>query len=148
MSSTRGRVRVPIVAFIVLAAGGASAQEGPRTAAAARTGPITVTYRSQTSVYVSAGRSAGLQVGDRLAVRSGEDKAAELEIVFLAENSSSCKVVSETRPVKPGDRLVRLGPTRAAAPAPAAAAASREFTVKPANDPAPATYGATRRAAQ
>jgi hypothetical protein len=128
---------VTIAVAFVLAAGAAGAQEGP--AATARSGPIAVTYRSQTAVYVSAGRAAGLAVGDRLAVMSGSDKAAELEIVFLAENSSSCKVVAETRPVKPGDKLVRLGAPRAARPADGA----REFTVTEPATPAPVVYGST-----
>ena len=81
---------------------------------------MAVTYRSATSVYVSGGRAAGLAVGDRLAVRSGQDTIAELEVSFLAEHSASCRIVSETRPVKPGDRVVRLGaPRPAASPTPA-----------------------------
>lgn len=130
-------MRVTIAVAFALAAGAAGAQEGRD--ATARSGPIAVTYRSQTAVYVSAGRSAGLAVGDRLAVMSGSDKAAELEVVFLAEHSSSCRVVAETRPVKPGDKLVRLGAPRAARPADGA----REFTVTEPASPAPVVYGST-----
>lgn len=139
------------VIALVLAAGAAGAQEGTGTSAragtgsgagagtAARTGPITVTYRSQTAVYVSAGRAAGLAVGDRLAILSGNEKAAELEVVFLAENSSSCKVVSETRAVKPGDKLVRLGAPKPPRPADD----TREFTAVEPADPPRVSYGAT-----
>jgi len=147
-------VRVTHVIAFVLAAGAAGAEEatsgaagagtgpGASAGAAARTGPITVTYRSQTAVYLSAGRSAGLAVGDRLALLSGPDKAAELEVLFLADHSSSCRVVSEARPVKPGDKLVRLGPPRAAAPADGA----RELTVTEPADPPTVAYGSTGRA--
>ena len=97
---------------------------------------LTVSYRSQTAVYVSGGRADGLAIGDRLGVMAGQDKVAELEVVFLAEHSSSCKVISEARPVKPGDKLVRLGAPRAAAPA---SPAPREIVLAPASPP-PAPY--------
>lgn len=114
---------------LLLAGSTALAQERPRT------GPTTVTYRSQSAVYVSAGRAAGLAVGDRLAVMTGTEKVAELEVVFLAEHSSSCRVVSETQSVKLGDRVVRLGPARpAASPAPP----STQTVTTPAPAPAPA----------
>ena len=135
-------MRVTIAISAVLAAAAAGAQEGP--SAAARSGPMTVTYRSQTAVYVSAGRSARLAVGDRLAVQSGAEKLAELEVVFLAEHSSSCRVVAETRPVKPGDKLVRLGPPRVAAPP----EAPPEIAVTPSPTAAAVAYGSgltTRR---
>jgi hypothetical protein len=84
---------------------------------------LTVEYRSATSVYIGAGRSAGLSVGDRLRVVSGKDTIGELEVVYVAEQSASCKVVSETRPIRAGDvavPLVRAGspppPTSTAAP--------------------------------
>jgi hypothetical protein len=136
------------IAFL-LAAGAAGAEEatsagagsptggGLSAGAPVRSGPLTVTYRSQTAVYLSAGRAAGLAVGDRLALMSGTEKAAELEVVFLADHSSSCRVVAETRPVKPGDKLVRLGPPRTAPPADG----QREFTVTTPASLAPAAYG-------
>ena len=101
---------------------------------------FSVKYRSAANAYLDGGRSAGLDVGDRLRVVSGTDAVAELEVVYVAEMSASCKVVSETRPVRAGDVAVRLGAPRAAAPAkeavpaaPAAAAASAE----PAPSPSP-----------
>jgi hypothetical protein len=135
-------VRAIIFVAGVLAAAAAGAQEGSGTAAGpstvARSGPLTVSYRSQTAVYVSAGRAAGLAVGDRLAALSGDEKTAELEVVFLAEHSSSCRVISETQPLEPGDKLVRLGAPRPAKPADG----GREFTVTEPAQPAPAQYGA------
>ena len=122
---------MPICVAIVLAAGDGGRAGDDGGGASARTGPIKVTYRSQTAVYVSAGRTAGLAVGDRLGLLSGSEKIAELEVLFLAEHSSSCRVVSETRPVKPGDKLVRLGAPRPAPPADA----TREFTVTEPDEP-------------
>ena len=142
-------MRVTHLFAMVLAAGtagaqettgaGASAETGTSAGAPARTGPITVTYRSASAVYVSVGRTAGLAVGDRLALQSGSERIAELEVLFLADHSSSCRVVAETRPVKPGDKLVRLGAPR---PAPVADA-TREFNVTEPEDPTPVAYGTT-----
>jgi len=66
-----------------------------------------VKYRSPASVYVDAGRDRGLSVGDRLRVVSDQETAAELEVVHLSEQSASCRVVSEKRPVRVGDPVVR-----------------------------------------
>jgi hypothetical protein len=75
-------VKVSHVFAFLLAAGAAAAQETTGGGASARTGPVTVTYRSQTAVYVSAGRTSGLAVGDRLALLSGSERIAELEVLF------------------------------------------------------------------
>jgi hypothetical protein len=74
----------------------------------------TVRYRSAANVYLDAGRAAGLGVGDRLRVVAGKEAVGELEVVYVAEKSASCKIVSETRPVRAGDAAVLL--TRASAP--------------------------------
>jgi hypothetical protein len=101
-----------------------------------------VRYRSAANVYLDAGRAAGLGVGDRLRVVSGKDTVAELEVVYVAEQSASCRIVSETRPVRAGDQAVLL--TRAPAPAarppappPAAATAPAAASAVPAAAPAP-----------
>src|SRR4249919_1083997 len=65
-----------------------------------------VRYRSASNVYLDAGRAQGLVVGDRLRVVSGEATVAELEVLFAAEQSASCRVVSETRAVRAGDSVV------------------------------------------
>lgn len=116
-------MRAAIVLAALLVGGVAGAEDSP-----ARPSALMVSYRSETAVYVSAGRAAGLAVGDRLAVMADKEKVAELEVAFLAEHSSSCTVISESRPVKPGDRLVRLG---AKQPAASAADGPREITVTP-----------------
>ena len=105
---------------------------------ARRSDQIAVTYRSATSVYVSGGRAAGLAVGDRLNVVSGRQTVAELEVAFLAEHSASCRIVSETGTVKTGDRVVMIGPPRAAAPAPAPSPSPRAGSATPA-EPAPSS---------
>ena len=79
-------------------------------------------YRSAANVYLDAGRAAGLSVGDRLRVVSGKDTIGELEVVYVAEQSASCKIVSETRPVRAGDLAVVLVQAGKAPPATSAGA--------------------------
>ena len=67
---------------------------------------LEVKYRSAGTVYLTGGSANGLAVGDRLSVVSKGNAIGELEVVFLAEHSASCKVVSETRPVQAGDAAV------------------------------------------
>ena len=67
-----------------------------------------VKYRSAANVYLDAGRAEGLNIGDRLRVVAGQATVAELEVVYVAELSASCKVLSETRPVRAGDVAVPL----------------------------------------
>jgi len=95
-----------------------------------------VRYRTATNVYLDAGRAQGLAVGDRLRVMDGQAAVAELEVVYVAEQSASCKVVSETRPVRVGEVVVPVAAPRAAAPAPDSAAT-------PAPAPAPAATSPT-----
>ncbi len=96
-----------------------------------------VKYRSSASVYLDGGAAQGLAVGDRLRALHGTAVSAELEVTYVAEHSASCKVVSETRPVREGDLLVvQPRPPRAASVAPAATT-----TPAPAAPtPAPATW--------
>lgn len=79
---------------------------------------FTVRYRSAANAYLDGGRAHGLSVGDYLAVRAGGQPVAELEVVFLSEQSASCRIVSEKRPVQAGDVAVpSRSPARASAPA-------------------------------
>ncbi len=66
---------------------------------------ITVKYRSASGVYVDAGNAQGLAVGDRLTVVEKGAVVAELEITYLADQSASCRIVSEKRPVRAGDAV-------------------------------------------
>jgi hypothetical protein len=73
-----------------------------------------VKYRSAASVYLDAGRADGLDVGARLLVVAGSSSVAEIEVVYAAERSASCKVVSESRPVRAGDEAVLIAAARPA----------------------------------
>lgn len=119
---------------------------GSPTQAAAR---LTVRYRSATNVYLDGGRDQGLALGDRLLVTSGRDTVAELEVVYVADQSASCRLVSETRTVRAGDvatlKAKPAPPTaaRTAAPAPPAAAATAAAEPSPAPAAALASVSAS-----
>ena len=104
---------------------------GPVVARAANPTFI-VRYRSAANVYVDAGRAQGLSIGDRLAVMVGTEAVAELEVIFLADQSTSCRVVSERRPVRAGDTATLL--SRGESPT---STASTETPATPAATPSP-----------
>jgi hypothetical protein len=93
-----------------------------------------VKYRSLGNVYLEGGRAQGLNVGDALRVMAGQSSVAELEVVYVAEHSASCRVVSETRPVRVGDRALRV--SGRAAPA---ATTAGEAPAVPASTPTAGT---------
>ncbi len=78
---------------------------------------FTVRYRSAGTVYLEGGSAQGLEVGDRLQATVGKTVVAEIEVQYVAEQSASCRVRSETRPVKVGDSVVRVARAMASAPA-------------------------------
>jgi hypothetical protein len=67
-----------------------------------------VKYRSASSVYLEGGRAQGLMVGDQLRVQDGQAPVAELQVVYVSELSASCKILSESRPVRAGDDAISL----------------------------------------
>ena len=86
--------------------------------------PLAVRYRSADTIYLNSGRASGLEVGDRLEVVRGSEVIAEIEVLFTAEHSASCRVLNERKAIQADDRVRRIGET---APAP----------VPPAPSPAP-----------
>ncbi len=87
--------------------------------------PIRVRYRSADTVYLDAGQLRGLEVGGRLSVTRGGLSIAELEVSFVAEHSSSCRVLVEFDSINPGDLATpllsstgsqRVRPTQPSAP--------------------------------
>jgi hypothetical protein len=105
-------------------------------------GPFfTVQYLSAANVYVDGGRAAGLDVGRRLQVFDGPTVVAELEVLYAAERSASCKALSESRPVRPGDRAFLVGgagPSPTSTPDAPVAAESSAVAVLP-SEPAEAS---------
>jgi outer membrane biosynthesis protein TonB len=92
-----------------------------------------VKYRSMGNVYLEGGRAQGLTIGDTLRVQSGETPVAELEVVYSAEHSASCRIVSESRAVRAGDQAVAVSDRAAVSPV---AATASETTVAPSVKPA------------
>lgn len=99
-----------------------------------------VKYRSAANVYLDGGKARGLAIGDRLIVASNGATTAELEVVFIADESASCRVVSEKWPVRAGDTATLINKT-AAAPEPEV-----EPEAADAEPEAAAATGAKRRA--
>jgi hypothetical protein len=100
-----------------------------------------VRYRSQSTIYLDAGRSDGLGLGQKLRVVSGGKPIAELEVIYVADRSASTRVVSENRPVRAGDKAEPIladsvARAVAAAPAPSDGAPPGD---PPAASPTPAT---------
>ncbi|MEN8006797.1 MAG: hypothetical protein ABFS42_07250 [Candidatus Krumholzibacteriota bacterium] len=65
-----------------------------------------VRYLSAEHVYLDAGSGAGLTVGMRARVVRDGRAVAELEVVFTAEHSASCRIISGDGDVQAGDRVV------------------------------------------
>lgn len=103
------------------AAESAPAETAP---AAATPTPIRVRQVLAEEVFLDAGRTAGLAVGQRLkvvhadAASGATSEVAELEIAFIAGHSASCRIVSATGSIAVGDLIVPGPPPAVAAPAP------------------------------
>jgi hypothetical protein len=89
---------------------------------------LTVKYRSAGNVYLDGGSADSIAVGDHVTALSRGETIAELEVVFIAERSASCRILSEKRPVQAGDIVV----VKAKPAAPAEAPAVTTATVTPA----------------
>jgi hypothetical protein len=69
----------------------------------------TVRYRTENTIYITAGTAAGVAVGDRFEVLRGGKVIATVQVQFAAEQSASATIVSETTPIQPGDAVRRIG---------------------------------------
>ncbi|KAA3615235.1 MAG: hypothetical protein DWQ05_14840 [Calditrichaeota bacterium] len=65
-----------------------------------------VKYLSKENVYLDAGSDAGLRVGDIMVVRKKDKVIAKLEIVFIAKQSASCKIITKINTVIQGDKVL------------------------------------------
>jgi hypothetical protein len=87
-----------------------------------------VRYLSAEHVYLDAGSSVGLTVGMPVQVVRDGQALAELEVVFAAEHSASCKIVSSVGEIRSGDAVVFEVAGSAAPPVAEVAVASRQRT--------------------
>ena len=92
----------------------------------------TVKYVAADAVYLDAGRLQGVQNGDQGEIKRGDSLLARIEVVFIADNSSSCKLLSSSGEVRTGD-VVTLQIT----PLPQAAPADTAVSTQPAAPPPP-----------
>ncbi len=92
--------------------------------------PLAVRYRSADTIYLNNGRASGIEVGDRLEVVRGSEVIAEIEVLFTAEHSASCRVLNERKAIQADDRVRRIGEA-APAPVPAPPPAEAPRTEKP-----------------
>jgi hypothetical protein len=65
-----------------------------------------IKYISGENIYLGSGNADSLMVGDRLSIMTGDSVTAEIEIIFTAENSSSCKIISQKIAPKIGDQVI------------------------------------------
>lgn len=99
-----------LIAVLLAVALGAAARAAERT--------LHISYVSASTVYVDAGRDAGLETGERLRIVRDGAEIAVVEVAWVAEHSASCVVVSETRAVASGDVAVFLDPGGQVVPEP------------------------------
>ena len=69
---------------------------------------IRVVYVLGNTIYLSAGRADGLEVGQRLVVIQDGEPEATLEVTFVADHSASCQILEERGSIVVGDRVVPL----------------------------------------
>ncbi len=66
-----------------------------------------IKYITAETVYLEGGKAKGLNVGDKLMVVCDKKKVvAELEVIYVAEYSASCRIIHTEEPIKPGDLAV------------------------------------------
>jgi hypothetical protein len=74
--------------------------------AASATTTFVVKYVSAENVYLNGGQADGLAVGDHLMIYSRGDCPTEVEIVFVADHSASCKTLSSACEIVAGERAI------------------------------------------
>ena len=71
-----------------------------------KTVQLTVSYISAKHVYLSGGKKQGLQTGDSAKVSRDGKTIAELQVVFTADGSASCKILRQREAIRTGDKVV------------------------------------------
>lgn len=62
-----------------------------------------VGYVSAENVYLQSGKSSGLSIGDQLVIKNGNEIIAEIEIIYISENSASCKILKQNASILAGN---------------------------------------------
>ncbi len=87
-----------VLAYLMLVAGGSSRLFAVELR-------VHVKYVAQDAIYLDAGKSHGISVGDSAVVLRTDSVIAALEVVFVAERSSSCKLLTSSAAPQAGDMV-------------------------------------------
>ena len=66
-----------------------------------------VKYISAENVYLNTGSASGIQIGDKFTVFRNEKNIGHIEVIYVAQNSASCKILDNTEPFLKDDKAVR-----------------------------------------
>jgi hypothetical protein len=77
---------------------------------------IHIKYNSTDNVYLDAGSNDSLAIGDHLAIKKADTVLAEIEVVFVAEHSASCKIIKANGPLEIGELATVIGKTSSQIP--------------------------------
>ena len=66
---------------------------------------LKVKYLSSEYVYISGGKAEGVSLGDQYDVIQNSKPVATIEVVYTADHSASCKILTATQQLQTGDRL-------------------------------------------
>ena len=66
----------------------------------------TVKYISQSTIYIDSGRINGIQQGDKGDIYHNSELIAKVEIIFVADNSASCRIVEQFDDIQVGDAAI------------------------------------------
>lgn len=119
----------------------------PPAASAQTQRAITVTYVTNSAIYLDAGSAEGLAVGSRVKIVRDGAEIAEIEIEFVAEHSASGREVRLLGTVRSGDRAIVLSTPEAPESTPVApgpVAPEPETPSAPVYAAAPEPYGEAR----
>jgi hypothetical protein len=95
---------------------------------------LSVRYRTENTIYITAGTASGIAVGDRFEVLRAGNVIATIEVQFAAAQSASARIISESTPIQAGDAVRRIGAPVAPQPQPPPAmpglggSGARDFT--------------------
>jgi hypothetical protein len=107
-----------------------------------------VSYRSASTVYIAAGSADSLAVGERLSVKAKSELVGEIEILYLSEHSSSCRILRESRPIRVGDvGVITRAADHASKSAPEERVSNTVAQARPAAAPPTSTTGTPSRTA-
>jgi hypothetical protein len=99
---------------------------------AAADSTFVVKYLSAENVYLNGGQADGLVVGDHLMVTSDGKCRTEIEVLFVAEHSASCRILTSDCPLAAGDKaevIAKVKPDSSSVAADTSAARPKPDTV-------------------